>query len=1031
MKKTILSILESLLGMRAGMIYVLVFAAAIGVATFVENDFGTSAAQKWIYQASWFEVLLILFMGAVAWNIHRYRLIQRRQWASLTFHLSFIIILIGAGITRWTGYEGTILIFEGESENRFFSRETYVNLDFQLDGRQFEVHEPVLFSSLGENHFKKVYDIAGDQIEVELVDFIPNPIEVFEDTDEGTDFLKVIVGSSDGRQEFHVARGEVTRFAGTSFSFEGGEADVVVQGQINDLKVVTGTMMTTRVMSTGQVDTLLPGEPAPIQLLALYQDVQDRMRPFVFGGIEVGKSRRLSSEGFKISGESSVALKFNVTWNDEKQERWVVAEPRLSPNRELFNFSGGEMSLSYGSMIKTLPFTLHLYDFQMERYPGTNSPMSFASEVRVVDREMNHEEDFRIYMNHILNYRGYRFFQSSYTPDETGTYLSVNHDAKGTWVTYLGYFLLTLGMLWSLIDRKSRFRLLLQQIKAKSVSKTAAFAAIGLLSFGSIAQTEVLPEVSAVHAEKASRLQVQDFRGRMKPFHTLSREILRKVYGKGEYQGMNADQTVLSMFATPRDWYGRPIVNIDANERLQEVLGIQTEYAAFKDFFNEDGSYKLTDLVSEANRKDPIDKSKLDKLLIQVDERVNILNNWFSGTMLRVVPLPNDPNHTWTGAPTHGREYEPSVPIGFFSAYRESLLHGIGEGHYTDADALVENLIAFQIEWGEEIIQSEWQQKAEITLNKMKVFTYLVPVYGLLAFIYLGLLFTRVLKPSASQHKWMKVLNLLTLVALGFHVLGLALRWYAGEHAPWSNGYETMAFISSIVVLASLLFLRKGPGGMAASSLLTSVLLLIAMISSLNPEITPLVPVLKSYWMQIHVSIITGSYAFLMLGAIIGVINLILLSILTSANRKSVMENVRQLTAMSEIVLIVGVFLLSIGTYLGGVWANESWGRYWGWDAKETWALVSILVYAFILHMRFIPGLRGVYAFNVATLFGLASIVMTYYGVNYFLSGLHSYAAGEPEQIPKEVFVSISALTLLSFWAMFRYKRIESAKGKS
>lgn len=210
---------------------------------------------------------------------------------------------------------------------------------------------------------------------------------------------------------------------------------------------------------------------------------------------------------------------------------------------------------------------------------------------------------------------------------------------------------------------------------------------------------------------------------------------------------------------------------------------------------------------------------------------------------------------------------------------------------------------------------------------------------------------------------------------------------------------------------------------MAAANLLTSVLLLIAMISSLNPEITPLVPVLKSYWMQIHVSIITGSYAFLMLGAIIGVLNLLLLGILTKSNRDSIIQNVRQLTIMSELILIIGVFMLSVGTYLGGVWANESWGRYWGWDAKETWALVSILVYAFILHMRFIPGLKGVYAFNVSTLFGLASIVMTYYGVNYFLSGLHSYAAGEPEQIPQEVFISVAAVVVLSLWALYRYKQ--------
>lgn len=1023
MKKTLNSILSSLFEMRAGMLYVALFAIAVGVATFVENDFGTSAAQKWIYQATWFEVLLTLFMGAVAWNIHKYRLIQRRQWASLTFHLAFIIILIGAAITRWSGYEGTILIFEGESENQFYSREQYINLDIQYDGRQFEVHEPVLFSSLGINHFHKTYPVAGKQLEVELLDFLPNPIESLVDDSSAPDLVKIVVGSSNGRMESYLARGETKRISGTLFSFEGGPGEVQIFGEIDSLQIQSLFSLTTRVMSTGQVDTINANEPSNLQFLALHQSMDGRGRPFVFGGVERGKRVSLTSDDFKISGESSVALKFRTNWNGEEDIRWIVAEPRLLPRKEILSFSDAQLGVSYGSRVKELPFSIHLYDFQMERYPGTNSPMSFASEVRVLDSEKGHEEDFRIYMNHILNYRGYRFFQSSYTPDETGTYLSVNHDAPGTWVTYLGYFLLTLGMIWSLFSNDSRFRLLLSQMN-KSVGKASAVVALLLATGTMSAQEEVnLPVVDAAHAEIMSTLQVQDFRGRMKPFHTLSREILRKVYGKLNYAGMNADQVVLSMFATPSDWYRREIINIDANETLQQTLGTSSEYAAFRDFFNEDGSYKLTELVSEANRKDPIDKSKYDKLLIQVDERVNVLNNLFSGVLLRIVPIPNDPSDTWTGAPTHGREFAEDVPIGFFSAYRESLMHGIREGHYSDANALVQNLDKFQKEWGADIMQSETQLNAEITLNKLKVFTVLVPVYTLLAVVYLVILFINVLKPKLRLKRVMSVLTIAVILTLCFHLYGLTLRWIAGEHAPWSNGYETMAFISSIVMLAAVLFLRKGAGGMAAANLLTSVLLLIAMISSLNPEITPLVPVLKSYWMQIHVSIITGSYAFLMLGAIIGVLNLLLLGILTKSNRESIIQNVRQLTIMSELILIIGVFMLSVGTYLGGVWANESWGRYWGWDAKETWALVSILVYAFILHMRFIPGLKGVYAFNVSTLFGLASIVMTYYGVNYFLSGLHSYAAGEPEQIPQEVFISVAAVVVLSLWALYRYKQ--------
>lgn len=198
---------------------------------------------------------------------------------------------------------------------------------------------------------------------------------------------------------------------------------------------------------------------------------------------------------------------------------------------------------------------------------------------------------------------------------------------------------------------------------------------------------------------------------------------------------------------------------------------------------------------------------------------------------------------------------------------------------------------------------------------------------------------------------------------------------------------------------------------------------MVAGLSWLDPEITPLVPVLKSYWLTIHVSMEAGSYGFLMLGALIGALNLILMVLANARNRDRINRITKEMTLISEMTLIGGLFLISIGTYLGGVWANESWGRYWGWDAKETWALVTILVYAFILHMRFIPGFRGLYAFNVASLFGWASVMMTYFGVNYYLSGLHSYAAGDPIPVPPFVYYTVIALVMISLGALWKNRK--------
>ena len=226
-------------------------------------------------------------------------------------------------------------------------------------------------------------------------------------------------------------------------------------------------------------------------------------------------------------------------------------------------------------------------------------------------------------------------------------------------------------------------------------------------------------------------------------------------------------------------------------------------------------------------------------------------------------------------------------------------------------------------------------------------------------------------------------------------------------------------------MLAGLIFSRKSLGGMAATTVLAATILLVAGMSWLDPEITPLVPVLKSYWLTIHVSLEAGSYGFLMLGAVIGMLNLLLMALINSKNKTNIERTIKELTIISEITLIGGLFMVSVGTYLGGVWANESWGRYWGWDAKETWALVTILVYAFILHMRFMPGLQSLFAFNFASLFGFATVIMTYFGVNYYLSGLHSYAAGDPVPIPPSVYYTAMVLTMLSVLAFIRWHKVK------
>lgn len=264
------------------------------------------------------------------------------------------------------------------------------------------------------------------------------------------------------------------------------------------------------------------------------------------------------------------------------------------------------------------------------------------------------------------------------------------------------------------------------------------------------------------------------------------------------------------------------------------------------------------------------------------------------------------------------------------------------------------------------------------------------------------------------------------LALLVVHTGGLAARWYIAGHAPWSNGYEAMLLVAWVAVLMGFVFSRNNKMALAASAILACVVLFVANMNFLNPQITELVPVLKSYWLMIHVAIMVGSYAPLTLGVLLGFMNLLLMIFKTENNKSKINIIIKELTYIVEMNLTVGLFMAVIGTFLGGVWANESWGRYWGWDPKETWALVIVLYYAMMLHLRFIPKANGRFLFNLLAVLGFSVVLMTYFGVNYYLSGLHSYAAGDPVPIPTFVPITAGVVLVIAAIAYVRNRKLPS-----
>ncbi len=1033
--KVLKKILDKLFSTSAAGLYMILFAVAIGAATFVENDFGTSAAQKIIFKSWWFELLLVLFGISIIVNIFRFRMIQQKKWTILTFHASMIIILIGSGVTRYLGSEGMMHIREGSTSNTFLSAEEYLLFEAVQNGEKYTFDEPVQFASLGNNTLKESYILGGQELAVEVTEFIPNPTEIMINDDNGGPVLKIVIGGMNGREEYFIKPGNRSKINGTIFNFSNSEEPTAFNIKYEEGKLFfkTGSTFNQMQMATQQKDTLAPGQYHPLFLRSLYSSGS---QSFVFGDFSPNARVELSSSSVKMASNSMGGLRVKVKSGSEEVEQFVFGAKGVEGRPRIFQVGNTSLAISYGSKRVSLPFGLQLRDFIMERYPGTDNASSYASEVTLIHPEQNLRRDQRIYMNNILNYGGYRFFQSSFDKDELGTYLSVNHDFWGTWITYLGYAILTLGMVFTLFSEKSRFRHLAKSLKNMHQSEkilTTIFIGV-FMTFSNpvIGNVPKVPDIKAINIEHASKfgsLVMQDHRGRMKPMNTYASEILRKLSRNETLYGLTAEQIVLGMAAHPKDWYDIPLIKMGKHEKTKNIIAADGKLVSYSDFFDKNGDYKLKEFVRDAYNTPSRDRGVFEKEMLKLDEKVNICSMIFSGSFLRTFPVPNDPNNHWESPADrrhqHQGDAKGSYAKQFYATYIPSLQTALHENNWDLSNRLLDELTQYQLKFGAAVLPSDTKVNAEILLNKLNVFSRLGKVYALLGLFFLGLLFTSVFKPTAN-------LKLLSKIALGIfafsfvmHTFGLGLRWYVSERAPWSNGYESMIYIGFTTVLAGLIFGRKSLGSLAATSLLASTILMVAGLSWLDPEITPLVPVLKSYWLTIHVSLVAGSYGFLMLGALIGVLNLVFMIFRNQNNTANVKRIIKEMTQISEMTLIIGLFTISIGTYLGGVWANESWGRYWGWDAKETWALVTILVYAFILHMRFIPGLRGPYAFNVASLFGWASVLMTYFGVNYYLSGLHSYAAGDPVPIPSFVYYAVIILTMISLLAFWRNRQFE------
>ncbi len=1022
---------EYLLSMQSAVILMLLFALSIAAATFIENDYGTQTAKALVYNAGWFEFLLLVLALNLIANIVRFRMWRHGKRLVFLFHISFIVILIGAAITRYYGFEGIMHIREGEVSNEIVSDSTYLQLEAIKGKKHLTYARPVLFSKIGSNSFSEEIRMDKDIITLKVLRYIPDAVTKAVEDPNGKAMISMMV-VSDGRPEaLTLEEGESVETPAFVIVFEGNESfekpTVRLFFENGRLMVETPYALEYMSMDDRRSGTVSAGE-SEIYPRRLYSAAGVRF--VIKDAFEHAKRVAVSADEESpvtdIKGlQDAVEVELKV---GDISKRVVVFGKKGVPAEPVWSeLDGYRIAVSYGARLVHLPFYLKLVDFQLERYPGSMSPSSYASEVILIDTRNNVRMPYRIYMNHVLDYDGYRFFQSSYDMDEKGTVLSVNHD-PGTWPTYFGYLLLTIGMFGSMFVHSSRFQTLMRRARdLQRLAKRCAAASVALLALSGTHHLHAadpaagLPKIDKEHAEKFGYLLVQSHDGRIEPVDTLAREVLRKVSRKEKIFGMNAGQAFLGMIVRPEEWQKVPVIRI-SDKGINKIIGISPEkrYAALDDFFtgSKKREYKLAALVEKISRKRPAQRGTLDKEILKVDERVNVLYMSFSGSLLRIFPDPKDKLGRWyspIGAIKEFDQKNAQFVQAVLASYFSNIDEALADGNWSRADKALDVIKSYQRFYGAAVIPSENKIKAEIMMNRYKPFESLVPLYFCVGFILLFLSIFHILKPKFNL-KW-PVRVSMTLLIAGFfiHTAALGLRWYISGHAPWSNGYESMLYIAWATLLAGFIFSKHSPITLAATGILAGLILFVAHLNWLDPEITNLVPVLKSYWLMIHVSLITASYGFLGLGALLAFITLWLYIIKHGENRADIEYSIRELTHINEMSLIFGLALLTVGNFMGGVWANESWGRYWGWDPKETWALVTILVYAAVLHLRFYKSFRGIFAFNVASLLAISSVVMTYFGVNYYLSGMHSYAKGDAVPIPTFVYyvVAVVAVTIL------------------
>lgn len=743
MKFTLKIIADRFFSMLITVVLLLLFATSIGYATFAENKLGTEAAKALVYNAHWMEVLYVLLVLNLIGSIFKYNLVRRQKWSVLAFHLAFLLILAGAAVTRYTSSEGMMHIREGQSSNEISSDKT--SLRIRTEAGEVKVERSVE-ARLGEKRSTQILEtieIGGKSITVENELFVPDAYETIVPDEQGEPAVSLFVLDSENNRLDGILTKEkriVFKDLSLTFSDSAASADIVFQETPQGISFTSSLPVAQMGMMRQKQKMFMPGKVIFAESKTLYtiNHIVLVVKTYL-PKAKVNLTQAVAgADASGIMREGKDAVVFKVSDGNQVKRVNVFSDSNPLTQAAQCQLGNVKVGLSYGIMPQLLPFSITLRDFQLERYPGSNSPSSYASEITVTDSERKIQRPFRIFMNNILNYRGYRFFQSSYDQDEQGTVLSVSRDYWGTLITYAGYLVLVLGMIWTLFNKHSRFRTLLQlsgdlQAKRKKI-KLVLLAGFMLLSAASQAQTVTKEQ----HLKQVGRLLMQDVnQGRIEPFSTFASDVFRKISKKTNHQNASSVEVLLGMMSNPSYWQNEPIIKV-SNDKLEKELGGVNGYVSFNQLFDfENGNaYKLAEKVDAVYKKEQTLRDKYDKEVLNVDERINISYEVYSGVLPALLPVAGQPDAKWISVAGEMETQAPgaaSPPL--LHPYLSFVLESAKTGNWQLAESTLLAIQNFQQANGGGHLPSETKIGLESFYNYLQLFGKLAKIYAILGFV--------------------------------------------------------------------------------------------------------------------------------------------------------------------------------------------------------------------------------------------------------------------------------------------------------